>query len=178
MTEWVEQWICIKFCIKLEHSSTETIWMIQKATAMGSWWLAASSQQYAHSCIMSCAEFSWKNIKSPRWLSSHHSPDLLPCNFWLLPKLKSPLKGNRRQTINEIQENMTGQLKETGKTVWGPKVPTLKGTGVSLSYVQCFLYLVPSSINASIFHIKWLDTFRQTLDTVFSYTYTHTYDVV
>ena len=31
MTEGVEQQICIKFCIKLEHSSTETIQMIQKA---------------------------------------------------------------------------------------------------------------------------------------------------
>ena len=30
MTEWVEQQICIKFCIKLEHSSVETIQMIQK----------------------------------------------------------------------------------------------------------------------------------------------------
>ena len=31
MTEWVEQWICIKFCVKLAHSSMETIRMIQKA---------------------------------------------------------------------------------------------------------------------------------------------------
>ena len=31
MTEQVEQGICIKFCIKLEHSSMETIQMIQKA---------------------------------------------------------------------------------------------------------------------------------------------------
>ena len=31
MTEWVEQWICIRFCSKLEHSSAETIQMIQKA---------------------------------------------------------------------------------------------------------------------------------------------------
>ena len=37
MTEQVEQEICIKFCIKLEHSSVEAIQMIQKATAMGSW---------------------------------------------------------------------------------------------------------------------------------------------
>ena len=37
MTEQVEQRICIKFCIKLEHSSAETIWMIQKAAAMGNW---------------------------------------------------------------------------------------------------------------------------------------------
>ena len=35
MTEQVGQWICIKFRVKLEHSSAETIWMIQKATAMG-----------------------------------------------------------------------------------------------------------------------------------------------
>ena len=38
-------------------------------------------------------------------------------------------------------------------------MPTLKGTEASLSYVQCFLYLVSSSINVSIFHITWVDTF-------------------
>ena len=31
MTERAEQRICINFCNKLEHSSTETIWLIQKA---------------------------------------------------------------------------------------------------------------------------------------------------
>ena len=38
-------------------------------------------------------------------------------------------------------------------------MPTLKGTEVSLYYVQCFLYLLSSSINASVFHNIWLDTF-------------------
>ena len=38
-------------------------------------------------------------------------------------------------------------------------MPTLKGTEVSLSYVQCFLYLVSSSVNVSVFHITWLDAF-------------------
>ena len=37
MTERVEQRICIEFCVKLEHSSMETIQMIQKSTAMGNW---------------------------------------------------------------------------------------------------------------------------------------------
>ena len=37
MTERVEQQICIKFYVKLEHSSAETIQMIQKAEAMGNW---------------------------------------------------------------------------------------------------------------------------------------------
>ena len=35
MTEQVEQQTSMKFCVKLEHSSMETIQMIQKATAMG-----------------------------------------------------------------------------------------------------------------------------------------------
>ena len=80
-----------------------------------------------------------------------YSPDLALWDFWLFPKLKSPLKGKRVQTISEIQENTTGQLMAFERTVWGPKVPTLKGTEASLSYVQCSLYLVSSSINVSIF---------------------------
>ena len=36
--------------------------------------------------------------------------DLVPYNFCLFSKLKSPLKGKRFQTIDEIQENTTGQL--------------------------------------------------------------------
>ena len=60
MTEWVQQWICIKFCVKLEHSATETLLVIQKAKAMGNWWLAASSQQCTCSCLMSHGVF-WQN---------------------------------------------------------------------------------------------------------------------
>ena len=50
-----------------------------------------------------------------------YRPDLAPCNFWLFPKVKSLLKGKRFQTINEIQENMTGQLMVIGRTVWVPR---------------------------------------------------------
>ena len=46
-----------------------------------------------------------------------YSPDLAPCDFWLFPKLKSSLKAKRFQTIDEIQENMTGQLMAIGRTV-------------------------------------------------------------
>ena len=63
--DWVEQQICIKFCDKLEHSSTETVRMIQKAAALGNWWLAASSWQCAHSGIMSHAEFFGKISNHP-----------------------------------------------------------------------------------------------------------------
>ena len=111
MIELVEQQqICIKFCIKLEHSSMETIQMIQKATAMGNWWLAASTRQHACSCIISCAEFFGKTSNHPGDSAPPHSPDLAPYHFWLFPKLKSPLKGKRFQTIDEIQENTLGPL--------------------------------------------------------------------
>ena len=141
MTERVEQQICIKFCVKLEHSFTKTTWVIQKATAMGNWWLAASLQQHAHSCIMSCTECFWWNIKSPRWLN----PTIAPILFFVtsgFSRLKSRLKGKKLQTTNEIQENTMGTLMAIGRTVWGPKVPTLKETEVSLSYAQCFLCLL------------------------------------
>ena len=144
-SKWAEQQICIKYCVKLEHSSAEIIWMIQKATVMGNWWLAASSWQCACSCITSHAEFLVKH-QIIQVTQLPYSPDFVPCNFWLFQKLKSPLKEKRFQTISEIQENTIGQLMMIGRTVWGPQVPTLKGTEASLSYVQCFLYLQQISV--------------------------------
>ena len=65
MTERVEQQLCIKFCLKLEHYSMETIQMIQKAAAMGNWWSAASSWQHIRSHISSCAEFFGETWNHP-----------------------------------------------------------------------------------------------------------------
>ena len=113
-----------------------------KATAMGSWWLAASSRQRACSGLTSHAEFLW-NIRSPRWL---RPPQPRFGALWLLafPQTKI-FEREETQTIDEIRENTTGQLMAIGRTGWGP---TLKGTEASLSCVQCFLCLVSSSANA------------------------------
>ena len=151
MTEWVEQQICINLCVKLGYSPAETIQKIQKAAAMGNWWLLASSQKCACSSIMSCAEF-FGETSNHRGDSAPYSPDLVPCNFWLFPKLKSPLKGKRFQTV-EIQENMM----VIGRTVWGSKMPTLKGTEVSLSYVAFLVSCV--FFNKCLYFSYWLDTF-------------------
>jgi histone-lysine N-methyltransferase SETMAR len=35
-----------------------------------------------------------------------HSPDLAPCNFWLFPKLKNALKGQRFDELSDIQRNV------------------------------------------------------------------------
>ena len=65
-------------------------------------------RQCACLCIMSHAEFFAETSNHPGdWVTQPaYSPDLAPCDFWLFPKLKSPLKGKRFQTINKIQENM------------------------------------------------------------------------
>ena len=38
-------------------------------------------------------------------------------------------------------------------------MPTFNGTRALLSYVQCLLYVISSSLNISIFHSVWLGTF-------------------
>ena len=40
-----------------------------------------------------------------------YSPDLAPCDFWLFPKLKRPLRGNRFESIEEIQRESARALK-------------------------------------------------------------------
>ena len=142
MTEWVEQWICIKFCHKLEHSSMGTIQMIQKPAAIGNWWLAASSRQCTHSCITSHAKLFSEISNRPGDIV------LLQPRFgtlWLLafPKTKITFE---REEISDCQTH-SGKYDWAAdgnweRTVWGPKAPTLKETKASLSYVQYFLYLI------------------------------------
>ena len=111
---------------------------------MRNWWLAASSWQCASSGIMSCAEILDK--KSPRL---HSPPALVPCNLWLFPKLKTPLKGKRFQTVDKIQKSMTGQLMVSGRTVC--EVPRcLLSKWLShhcpMDNVSCILYLQQMSL--------------------------------
>ena len=84
----------------------ETIQMIQKATAVG----APSHTSLLVQSFL--AELQIAQVTQP-----HCSPDWAPYDFWLFPKLKSPLKEKIFQTIDEIQENMNGQLMATERTV-------------------------------------------------------------
>ena len=47
-----------------------------------------------------------------------YSPDLAPCDFFLFPMLKRPLKGRRFETIPEIKANAMKELKGTKKEVY------------------------------------------------------------
>jgi histone-lysine N-methyltransferase SETMAR len=40
-----------------------------------------------------------------------YSPDLAPCDFWLFPKLKNALKGQRLADLSDIQHNMKTLLR-------------------------------------------------------------------
>ena len=135
MTQWAEQRICIKFCVRLEHSSTED-WGDSEGCSYGQLGIGSFSTTthlLVHHVLCSfLVKHQITQVTKPPY-----SPDLAPWDSWLFPKLKSPLKGKRLQNFSEIQENTTGQLMVIARQVWGPKVPTLKGTEASLSYVRC-----------------------------------------
>ena len=82
--------------------------MILKALAVGSWWLAASSQQ----CAFFCRVFG-KTSNHPG-NSVPYSSYLVPCKFWLFPKLKLPFKGNFRLSMRfrKLQWDSWWQLGE------------------------------------------------------------------
>ena len=113
MTEWVKQQFCIKFCIKLEHSSTETIRMIQKAAAMDNWWWAASSQQCARSCITCHAKFFGKTSNHPG-KSAPLQPRLGTLQFFALPKTEITFG---REEISDHQGD-SGKYDEVADGDW------------------------------------------------------------
>ena len=157
MTEQVKQWIFIKFCIKLEHFSMETIQMIQKAAAMGNLWLTASSQQYTHSCITLHAEFFSETSNH-----SGHSAPLQPRfgTLWLLAFPKTKITFEREEISDQWWDS--GKYDGAAHGNWENCVRSQgaysEGDWDALSYVHYFLNLVSSSINVSIFHTTWLDT--------------------
>ena len=82
MTEGVEQRICIKFCVKLEHSSAKATRRIQKAAAVGS--LVIGSFITTVSTLtyhFSCRVFFWQNVRSPRWLRPPTAQIWRPATF-------------------------------------------------------------------------------------------------
>ena len=141
MTERVEQQICIKFCVKLEYSSVETIWMIPKAKAMVNWWLAVSSWQQACSRITSCAEF----------LVKHQITQVAQ----LPPKAQiwRPVTSGFSQNQNHLWKGRDFRPSMRFRKIWWAadgdwencvrsQGAYSEGAEASLSYVQCFFYLL------------------------------------
>ena len=102
-------------------------------------------------------DFWWN--RTPRWLSPHTAQVRCPVTSGFSQNQTHLWKGRDFRLSVRFRKIRWGSWMAIGRTVWGLKLPTLKGTEASLSFVQSFLYLVTSSINVSIFHSTWLDTF-------------------
>ena len=112
-TEWGEQGISNKFCVKLEYSCAETIWMVQKTAAMNNWWLAASSQQHACPCITSHAEFFGKTLNHPG-NSAPLQPRFCTLQPLAFPKTKITFE---REEISDCQWD-SGKYNKAGDGDW------------------------------------------------------------
>jgi hypothetical protein len=79
--------------------------------------------------------------QTPVLQQAPYSPEIAPCDFWLFPKLKRPMKGMRFQTREDIMAATTAELNSipkeafrhasnnggtAGKSVWSPKGTTLR----------------------------------------------------
>jgi hypothetical protein len=51
-----------------------------------------------------------------------YSPDMAPCDFWLLPKLKRPLKSSRFDSCEDIMQNAMKELRS-----FPEMLPAVKG---------------------------------------------------
>ena len=146
--------------------------MTQKAEAMGNWWLAAASQQHTCSWIRTWVEFFGK--------ISNHPGDSAPlqCRFGALQLLAFP-----KTKITFEREEISDHRWDLGKYSWQGSwwqfqhrilqcfeqwkrhwASYVRSHGAYFEgdwgiIVLCTTFLVSSSINASIFHIIWLDTF-------------------
>ena len=145
MAEQVEQWICIRFCLKLKHSSMQTI---QKAAAMGHWWLAASSGKHAHSCTMSGAEFFGETSNHPSD-SGHLQPKFGALQLLAFPKTKITFE---REEISDCQWD-SGEYDRGADGDWENCVRSqgAYSEGDWGVIVLCTMFLVCSSINISYF---------------------------
>ncbi|PNF29776.1 Actin-related protein 2/3 complex subunit 4 [Cryptotermes secundus] len=88
-----------------------------------------------------------------------YSPDMAPCDFWLFPRLKTPLKGCHFDSREEIIQNATAQLHaipkeafqncfQRWKDCWAKTSKELLLTPVVISRNEKEKVLIETSINS------------------------------
>ena len=133
--------------------------MIQKATALGNWWLAASSPQHSRSYITSHVEFFGK--------TASYSDDSVPLQprfsaLWLLafPKTKITFeKGRDFRPSMWFRETRRGSWWRLGELCEVPRSLLLRGPRhhCPMYNVSCILYLLQRM--SLFFYITQLDNF-------------------
>ena len=101
MTEWVEQRICIKFCIKFEHSFVETIWMIQKVFRDDA--RSAAQIRVWHKCFKDVWESVESDPCSGRSATSR-TPENIEC-------VGATISKDQKLTVQELHRSWSGDSK-------------------------------------------------------------------
>ena len=127
-----------------QSKSTQKLMMISFFDSMGiiyTHWVPTGitvNKEY-HNSILVTDYLTQMGIKTV--LHPPYSPDLAPCDFWLFPKLKENLRGNRYSTIEDMKEAVTRVLNtliqedfQGTTSVLMSKENTLKGTRVFCVY--------------------------------------------
>ena len=79
-------------------------------------WLLNHDNALAYSSLLVCNFLAKNNtVIMPQ---SPYSPDLAPCDFFLFPRLKRPMKRRRFATIEEIQTESLRELKDIPKSAY------------------------------------------------------------
>jgi len=70
-------------------------------------WILYHDSAHAHDKLI----VSWLRTPLQKIDYPPYSPDLAPCDFWLFPKLKNTLKGQRFADLSDIQCNVKTLLR-------------------------------------------------------------------
>jgi hypothetical protein len=117
-----------------------------------------------------CRRF-WQNIASPMSVSTPYSQDLFPCDFWLFPKLNSPLK--ERRFVNATVTQYTSSVN-------GVSLPTdyphgrVTVHGCTVRSPLTVYHVMSVSLDRFLRYSKLLDTFRTALVRAHIHPYSHT----
>ena len=145
MTEQVEQEICIKFCIKLEHSPAKTSEDRSYGQLVNGNFITATCLLSYHTLCRVFVETS-NHPGDPAPLQ----PRLGTLQLLAFPKTKITFEmeeisdhgwdsgkynGTGDGDSNKGFCSVLNSGRDAGRSVWGPKVPTLKWSEVSFSYI-------------------------------------------
>ena len=180
MTEQVDQQISIKFCVKLAFLHGNCL---DDSEGFQGWCNECSTNKHEAQMLQRWSRICWKWSTFWKACNKQNTWECWMCmgcslQRWATDSVKTrSWSGDSKNTVSEILTHDLGMKCVMAKFIpgfcyqsrrnivlqlgelWGPKVPTLKGTEASLPYVQCFFFLVSSSVNVSIFLITQLDSF-------------------
>ncbi|KAJ4442248.1 hypothetical protein ANN_12114 [Periplaneta americana] len=105
----------------------------------------AHSSQLIHTFL---AKHGITTVRQPPY-----SVDLAPCDFWLFPKLKTPLKGSRFESREEIMRNATTELNTIPKEDFQRCFRQWKDWCTIFSLFNCKFLLVSAQDNGCVAYV-------------------------